>query len=184
MNIAGSKHRPEIKTARLHLRPVRADDAERLVEYLGDYEVTKTLSRAPHPYPRVLASAWIARVHEAPAAVQANFIIDLGDGLSGGIVLRTLDETPDLGYWLARPHWGQGLMSEAVEAALQWLFDTSDHQTVASGCFEINPSSWRIQEKLGFEIVGHSRVHCLAQDRELPHIDTQLKQNQFRSRAP
>ena len=105
--------------------------------------------------------------------------IDLGDGVVGGIGFRVIDQVPDLGFWLARSHWGRGLMSQAARLALEWLFEVTDHDNVSAGFFEGNAASWRVQEKLGFEIAGQSSVHCLAQGRDLPHIDTLLTRRRF-----
>ena len=54
---------------------------------------------------------------------------------------------------------------------------------LGAGVFEGNPASLRIQEKLGFEVAGRSMVHCLAQGRDLPHIDTQITRQAFEAHS-
>ena len=49
-----------LKTERLTLRPLRAQDAEALHRLVNDWEVTRTLAEIPYPYPRDLADEWIA----------------------------------------------------------------------------------------------------------------------------
>ncbi len=179
MGAAREIERPEIRTERLHLRPFHAADADRLVAFLNDFEVSRTLGRVPYPYTKEHAVDWLDRQQMPCPADETGFVIDRGDGLIGGIGFRLIDSTPDIGYWLARSCWGQGLMTEAARAALAWLFAETDHAKVRSGVYEGNPASLRIQEKLGFEVTGRSTVHCLAQGRDLPHIDTQITRTRF-----
>ena len=55
-----------------------------------------------------------------------------------------------LGYVLARPYWGQGLMPEAVKAVLDYLFDVQQLDFVSISHFEWNTQSRRVIEKCGF----------------------------------
>ena len=171
----------ELRTQRLHLRPMRPGDADRLVALVGDFEVAKTLSRVPHPYSRTDAIDWLNRVSRPHPPDQTSFALDAGNGLIGSIGFRIIDDKPEVGFWLARSHWGQGLMSEAVEAAIAWFFSATDHDALDAGVFEGNPASLRIQHKLGFEVTGRRLVHGLAQGRDLPHIDTRVTRQAFKA---
>ncbi|MGI9463064.1 MAG: GNAT family N-acetyltransferase [Aestuariivirgaceae bacterium] len=179
MSMITETEQHEFRARRFRLRPFRADDAGRLVSLLGDYDVCKMLSRVPYPYTRAQAVHWIGQNSVARPADETGFAIDMGDGVVGGIGFRLIDQVPDVGFWLARPQWGRGLMSQVARLALEWLFEGTDHDNVSAGFFEGNAASWRVQEKLGFEITGQSSVHCLAQGRDLPHIDTLLTRRRF-----
>ena len=169
-----------LQTARLRLRPFQLDDAQRVETLLGDYDVSKTLARVPYPYTGEQVSAWLERVLDPGMTSEADFAIDAGDGVIGGVGLREVDDIAQLGFWLAKPKWGQGYMTEAASAALDWLFETTDHDVVASGAFEGNAASLRIQDKLGFEITETRMQHGLAQGKDMPHIHTLLYRHQFR----
>ncbi|MBO4535015.1 MAG: GNAT family N-acetyltransferase, partial [Clostridia bacterium] len=54
------------------------------------------------------------------------------------------------GYVLSRDYWGQGLMPEAVEAVIDYLFGTLGYDFVTCGHFEWNAQSRRVIEKCGF----------------------------------
>ncbi len=172
--------RPELKTARLTLRPPRAEDAGPLAAHLGRFEITRTLSRVPHPYTVEMARDWIAGNLEAGDPTRVDLMIERDGRLTGAVGFHKLDAIPELGYWLAEDQWGQGLMSEAVSAAIAWLFEATAHDRLRSGCFETNPASLRIQHKLGFTVTGPSTVHCLASRQDLPHIDTELLRGGFK----
>jgi ribosomal-protein-serine acetyltransferase len=60
----------------------------------------------------------------------------------------------EMGYWLGRPHWSKGLMSEAAQAVLRWSFETLGLHKVTIGCVEGNEASRAIIEKLGFRFLA------------------------------
>lgn len=56
-----------------------------------------------------------------------------------------------IGYVLAKPYWGKGLMPEAVKAVINYLFEVLDYDFILCGHFARNPQSKRVQEKCGFK---------------------------------
>lgn len=56
----------------------------------------------------------------------------------------------EIGFWLARPYWGQGIMKEALYAVMKDLFEVKQIRNVYCICDETNRQSIRVQEKLGF----------------------------------
>mgnify|MGYP000044274274 FL=1 len=59
-------------------------------------------------------------------------------------------EEGEIGYWIGKPFWGQGLIPEAVMALLHRSFDELKLNAVWCGCYEGNDKSRRICEKYGF----------------------------------
>ncbi|MBR7076263.1 MAG: GNAT family N-acetyltransferase, partial [Lachnospiraceae bacterium] len=81
------------------------------------------------------------------------------DGMPiGSIELRLKDKTDltdkddecELGYWLARPFWGQGIMPEAAAEMLRHAFEDLGMTKVWCGYYDGNTKSRRVQEKCGF----------------------------------
>jgi RimJ/RimL family protein N-acetyltransferase len=162
-------------TNRLQLRAPGDSDAPAIARFLGDFAVAGNLARVPHPYGIADAEAWLARQCQKVSPSNACFAIDIaGAGLIGVVGFDYRHDGPHLGYWLGRPFWGRGLMSEAVRAGLDWYFANSGETTIRSGVFSFNAASRAIQRKLGFTELGRSRLMCLARKEELAHIDTQL----------
>jgi RimJ/RimL family protein N-acetyltransferase len=60
----------------------------------------------------------------------------------------------ELGYWIGRPFWGAGYMTEAVTAALDWARDSWGRRILASGHFADNDASGRVLAKAGFLYTG------------------------------
>ena len=60
-----------------------------------------------------------------------------------------------LGFWLGRPHWGQGLMTEAGRALLDMAFQVTDLHMVTATARPGNGRSIGVLEACGFEAAGH-----------------------------
>lgn len=56
----------------------------------------------------------------------------------------------ELGYVLAKPYWGKGLMPEAVKAAITYAFEELKLDVLWCGHFEENHQSCRVIAKSGF----------------------------------
>ncbi|MBQ3317639.1 MAG: GNAT family N-acetyltransferase [Spirochaetales bacterium] len=56
----------------------------------------------------------------------------------------------EIGYVLSRDYWGRGLMTEAVRAVIDYLFNECDLDFLTCGYYDFNSRSRRVQEKCGF----------------------------------
>ena len=61
------------------------------------------------------------------------------------------DDECELGYWIGKPFWGQGLMPEAAHELLRHAFEDIGMSKVWCGYYEGNIKSKRVQEKVGFK---------------------------------
>ena len=165
--------RPVLVTDRLVLRPYRAEDAADLLDWLGDFEVSRWLARVPHPYRPADAEAFVAAGMTGGDVLGFAITLD-GDRLIGAVGLDDLSGAPTLGYWLGRYHWGRGLMTEAAAAVVAHAVGPMGLTALHSGVFAGNTASLAIQKRLGFEIVGERMIHSIAQGRAVRHIDTRL----------
>lgn len=59
---------------------------------------------------------------------------------------------PEIGWWLARPHWGHGLATEAARLALRDIFERVGLDRIISIARPANIASTRIMEKLGLKL--------------------------------
>ena len=57
----------------------------------------------------------------------------------------------EIGYVLAKPYWGKGIMPEAVTAVIEYLFKEIDLDFLICGYYDFNAQSKRVQEKCGFK---------------------------------
>ena len=147
---------PALITARLRLRPLSASDAGAMTRLIDDIDVARMTTSIPHPFAREDAEAFIARMRASDPGREAVFALDHPrDGFIGAVGLHpNASIGPELGYWLGRAYWGQGLMTEAVTAAVTWAHRCWKRRVLASGHFADNPASARVLIKAGFLYTG------------------------------
>ncbi|PTW62884.1 RimJ/RimL family protein N-acetyltransferase [Breoghania corrubedonensis] len=172
-------------TPRLRLRPPVESDAQNIHVALSDFEVTRMLASVSWPHELEGAYDFIACTREKMRVGEAlPLVLELrareARGLIGIVEMRGLKGEPEIGFWLARPHWRCGLMSEAVSHVLAHAFDTYGFETIGSGAFMENAASIGLHRKLGFAITGTSRLFCKPQMCELQHVDMVLSRADFR----
>lgn len=154
---------PVLTTARLLLTSFRARDAER-VEYLaGEEAVARTTSNIPHPYPNGAATQWIA-THEPAFQAGAGvvFAVRMLDDSVIGCVSLDIDpkhERGELGYWMGRAYWGNGYMTEAARACVEFGLRELGLQKITARYLAFNPASGRVMEKIGMKREGLLRRH-------------------------
>ena len=161
---------PEIRTERLRLIPLSPMDAADITLLITDWDVIRMLARAPYPYTIDDARAWLAKAKDYPweYAIYADRFMGVV-GITG-----------HLGYWLGKPFWGQGYMTEAAGGLVDAYFSKTRADQIVSGAFADNPASQGVLRKLGFAETGRSRCPCPARGGEVDHIDMILSRADWR----
>lgn len=69
-----------------------------------------------------------------------------------GLLLKEANENQEaeIGYWIGKPYWGQGLIPEAVRCILQRGFTELNLITIWGGYYEGNNQSCKVMKKCGF----------------------------------
>ena len=148
---------PQISSDRALLRLPELRDAPALSLYAGDIDVAKMTSRIPSPYPLISAEIWVlqTRAGWAPGRNTAMTVEMDGELAGGGGVFRRAPESDwEIGYWIAKPFWGQGLGTEIGQALVDYARRDLGAKRMVAGHYADNPASGRILEKLGFEYTG------------------------------
>ena len=141
----------DIRTARLRMRPMRDQDASFLMD-LAREEVTRMLFSLKPDLTEDDALAFI-RARQWRGVPGYALKIEHG-GHPIGYIATGNSEGVEVYYALHPDHWGQGLMSEAVQAFLIDLFARFPINRIIADRFEDNPASGRVLEKCGFEATG------------------------------
>ncbi|MEM6538227.1 MAG: GNAT family N-acetyltransferase [Pseudomonadota bacterium] len=162
---------PTLKTERLLLRPPSEADIPKIVQYLSDLDVSGNCGTIPHPYGVKDAEFFLAKIAStnvtwAIAPTSTQHLV----GVIGLSAYQGENAQAELGYWLGKPFWGQGIGFEAAEAAVEFA-DNTGLDPLYAGYFDTNPGSGRILEKLGFQEVGASMKRCEARDGDFRSID-------------
>ena len=139
------------------LRPWHNSDIESLVKYANNWEIAKNMTDAfPHPYTATNAKAFIEfATKDNPIHI---FAIDINGEAVGGIGIHLQNDihrkNAELGYWLAEPFWGKGIISDAIKQTVDFAFDTYDIERVFARPFGTNLASQKVLEKNGFSLEG------------------------------
>ena len=141
-----------LETKRLILRSWCEDDAEELYKYASHPEVGPPAGWQPHT--SVDNSREIIRTVLSTPETYAVCLKDNGKPIGSiGLHRNDLAEQNDeyeLGYWIGKPFWGQGLIPEASQEVLRHAFEDLGMNRVWCGYYDGNSKSRRVQEKLGF----------------------------------
>jgi RimJ/RimL family protein N-acetyltransferase len=160
-----------VRTQRLLLRPGWREDAPAVFAAVADWGIARNLARLPWPYRLDHAESWLAQPQD-PVWPSLLIFERSGDApeLAGGIGIHVNEEgVPELGYWIARAHWGRGIATEAGRALVAAARDTLRLPRLSSGHFVDNPASARVLEKLGFRATGRIVPrHSLARGCDVP----------------
>ena len=153
-----------LQTERLLLRPPVAADISRFVPFLNDFDVTKNLSRLPHPYSEDDGCAWVVRTAGERVRGEAFpfIVMEKTEGRLIGIcgVQPQLDFM--LGYWFGKPYWGRGYATEAVRRVTKFAFDELGTNRLTASWIDDNPASGRVLEKIGCKPDGTEEQDCLS----------------------
>jgi len=71
----------------------------------------------------------------------------------------------EIGYWIARQYWGQGIMTDAVRTYVRYAFAELGVTRLTAHVFDFNSASARVLEKNGFVLEGTLRKHFLKDGR-------------------
>jgi RimJ/RimL family protein N-acetyltransferase len=159
-------------TDRLLLRPGWADDAPALHAAFNDEAVTMTLASAPWPYRLEDAQAFLGLTRGHGDASFLIFDRTKGsNGLIGGVGIHDLNGEPEIGYWIARAHWGKGYATEAARAVVKLAKHSLRYPRLVSGHFTHNPRSGAVLRKIGFKPTGQvEQRECRARGEKLPCV--------------
>lgn len=141
------------------LRPWKEEDAGDLARFADNPHIAANLRNAfPSPYSREDAVAYICACLEGDEDRQLTWAIQADGRAVGSIgVFRGEDvyeKNGEVGYWLAEPYWGRGIMTAAVRLAVGEAFARLDLCRLYAEPFARNTASRRVLEKAGFTLEG------------------------------
>ena len=143
-----------IETQRLILRPWQERDAQALFRYAADPLVGPPAGWPPHTSVEnsreIIENVLSKPETYAVCLKNGEPIGSVGLHLNGSTDMTDRDDECELGYWIGRPFWGQGMIPEASRALLRHAFEELGMRAVWCGYYEGNEKSRRVQAKLGF----------------------------------
>ena len=153
---------PTLETKRLVLRPCSLGDADYIQMYAGDYDVAYNTTSIPHPYVDGMAEDFI-KTHKPSFESKQEVVFAIHSKQEGhlvgciGLILRLDHDAAEVGYWVGKPYWGQGICTEAARKVLHYGFDHLQLNVINAGAYARNPASGRVLSKLGMKHEGTLR---------------------------
>lgn len=141
-------------------RSWKAEDAQSIAKYADNRKIWMNLRDAfPHPYRIKDAESYISNaITKHP---ETSFAIATQKEAIGGIGLVLGKDvhrySAELGYWLAEPFWGQGIMTRAVKAITEYAIQELGMLRIYAEPYHTNPASAKVLEKAGFKCEGTLR---------------------------
>lgn len=155
------------ETCRLALRPLTNEDASPIASLINDRDIAVMLARIPHPYAVSDAGEFVE-----DKSAETVFAVCLkheggADELIGccGLTPDATGKRAELGYWIGRSFWGQGLATECAQATIDHGFLTMHLDAIDVSCRVVNDASRRVIHKCGFRFVGATMIDSLASGR-------------------
>ena len=147
-----------LKTTRLTLRPFRENDLQDLYEYAHVDGVGQMAGWMPHKdmeESRAILQMFIRERKTFALEYEGKVVGSLGieEYSQEHYPELTAFQGREIGYVLAKDYWGRGLMTEAVQRVITYLFDVVGVDFITIGHFERNDRSRRVIEKCGFDYV-------------------------------
>lgn len=161
---------PTLETERLLLRKVTRDDVADMYHYGSQEEVARYVT-------------WERHRTQTDTEGFIDFILDqYANGKlapwgiehkESGKLIGTIDyvlwqvkhRVGEIGYVLTPDYWGQGLMTEAARAVVDFGFQRMGLVRVQAKCFVQNQASARVMEKVGMSFEGVNRQSMLVKGR-------------------
>ena len=156
------------------IRSWRSEDAAGIVRYANNYKIWLNLRDAfPHPYTAQHARDFIRSVkNRTPETTFAIAIDDEAVGSIGFVLHPDVERvSAEIGYWLAEPFWGRGIVTEALGAMTQYAIDTHQLTRIYAVPFAWNAASCRVLEKAGYVLEARLRRSAIKNG----HITDQMQ---------
>lgn len=176
---------PVIETARLVLRLPGEPDVPEVVRFYAENQDHLAPWEPVRPAGWNNPDAWREEVRYRRAEFDAGqgarlFIFPKEDGgrVAGNLSLSQVQRFPahycNLGYGLAAWAVGRGYMSEAVEAAVRYAFDSLGLHRIHANYMPHNRRSGAVLRRAGFHVEGYARDYLMINGRWEDHVLTAL----------
>ncbi len=135
------------------LRPWTIEDLDRVTGMSAGKQITDFMSDG-FPDSRDKWKAFLEKVIGNKAILY--YAIEVNGSAVGGIGIspqkEEMNNSAELGYWLAEEYWGKGIMSKAVREIVEQAFKKFDINRILAKPYSSNPASHRVLEKAGFKL--------------------------------
>ena len=155
-----------------------------LIKYASDKDIHDATLKIPHPYTEQDADDFLVRVKKGQEDdTEYIFAVEIiGIEQFTGTVGFKLD-LPNLkaevGYWIGKPFWGQGYITEALTSALDYGFNSLNLNRIEAHYLAFNEASGAVMKKAGLIHEGRLRNHVKKNDQFYDIVMFGLTKDQY-----
>jgi ribosomal-protein-alanine N-acetyltransferase len=179
------KTHPTIQTARLTVRMPSERDASAIARYYRENAKHLAPTSPPRSADFTTENHWLSKIPEYRADFEQDqairlFLFDRTDdrNVLGSVGFTNFIRGPlqacNLGYALSKSGQGHGLMFEALQPAIRYVFDELKLHRIMAGHLPENERSARLLNRLGFVIEGRAKDYLFINGSWQDHILTSL----------
>ena len=184
---------PRLVTERLDIRLAAIEDAPSLARFFSENRAHFEPWDPPAPEARFTAAYWQPQIKRALDDWRLDrslrlhlFRREIPDQVIGRVGFSQIARGPFqscmLGYQIARDCEGQGLMYEALQAGIEFMFGSHGLHRIQANYLPENLRSERLLERLGFQREGLARNYLFIAGGWRDHVLTALTDPSFDQR--
>lgn len=159
----------KIETDRLVLRDLIMKDADSIMKYINNLNISKWLLAVPYPYTKKDATWWVNHCLENQrkkerTGYEFGITLKPSSEVIGGVGLSKVDlgqGTAEIGYWLAEDYQRRGIVYEACKSLIDYAFNELKLRKIRIPVFLKNEASNGMAKKLGAKLEGRLRKQCI-----------------------
>jgi RimJ/RimL family protein N-acetyltransferase len=158
----------------IYLSEFQPSDQAACVAHLNEREIYDRTLRIPYPYVEAHFQEWLKTVEKTTEQQGRTIqwaIRNAAGVLIGGCGFDDFQlgksHRAEVGYWLAKPYWGRGIMTAVVRRLCDLAFTEFGLVRIVAYVFVDNQASAKVLEKCGFQQEGYLRKHCVKDGRYL-----------------
>ncbi len=162
-----------LSTNRYILRKLEQSDAKQMFEnWSGDDEVTKYLTFQAHKnIEQTQKLIYLSQnTYDDPSFYQWNIVDKQNNEVVGCACFIKIDDdikSAEVGYWIAKKHWGRGAMTEILTELLRFAFEEVNFNKITAEYMTPNVGSGKVLQKCGFTYEGTLRQNIKANDTKI-----------------
>ncbi len=149
-----------LETERLILRPFKMEDAENMFHnWASDPDVTHFLTWPTHPstdVTKMVLNNWVSQYDKMDNYQWAIELKEIGQPIGSMAVVHgdMRIGRAEIGYCIGKTWWHQGIVSEALKAVMQYLFEDVGMNRIEAHHDVKNPHSGGVMKKCGMKLEG------------------------------
>ena len=177
-----------LKTKRLVLRDLVADDAKSIAENANDRDIWYFTAEIPYPY-KLKDAKWFINKCQKDAKQKPRKNYELGItlksekrviGIIGLIKVNREHKKVVIGYWLGKKYWRRGIMTESEKAVLNFAFNKLKINKISGEALIENKASNILFKKFGFRRVGILKEELVKNGKKVDMYRYELLKKQHR----